>query len=37
METIIVAIPIGYGNANGVLTGMFNCETFIKKLAQYLR
>ena len=25
------------GNANGVLTGMFNCETFIKKLAQYLR
>ena len=25
------------GNANGVLNGIFNCESFIKKLAQYLK
>lgn len=25
------------GSANGVLDGMFNCETFIKKVTQYLK
>ena len=25
------------GSANGVLDGMFNCETFIKRLAKYLK
>jgi hypothetical protein len=25
------------GGANGVLDGKFNCETFIKKIAQYLK